>query len=360
MRQATYPAPPVDSASGAGGAVGFDPPEPNFGHLLRLSDDTGLLEHARGGMARRGHGYCVDDNARALLVISLEPAPPPDVARLAERCLGLLAHAQAPDGRFHNRLGYHRAFEDEPGDGDWWGRALWGLGIAAAANPDASVREEALACFDLGCRVRSPHPRAMAFAALGAAGILGVLPDHPGARTLLVAATASIGRPAQDPDWRWPEARLTYGNASLAEALIAGGSALDDPPMVHDGLVMLDWLLRSETRDGHLSLTPVAGWELGEPRPGFDQQPIEAAAMADACGRALHVSGDTRWLDGLGLAAGWFLGANDSDTAMGDPATGGGYDGLEAGGRNANQGAESTLAFLSTMQQARRLATPSL
>jgi len=307
-------------------------------------------------MVRHAHGYCVDDNARGLLVISLEPTPTADVARLAERCLGLLAYAQGPDGRFRNRLGYDRRFEDAPGDGDWWGRALWGLGTAIAANPTPWVRAEALACFDLGCHVRSPHPRAMAFAALGAAAVLGISPDHDGARSLLVAAMGSIGRPTDDPAWRWPDPRLTYGNASLAEALIAGGSALGDPPMVHDGLVLLDWLLQTEVDGDHLSLTPVGGWALGEPRPGFDQQPIEAAAMADACGRASDVTGDDRWLEGVRLAASWFLGANDVGVPVFDPVTGGGFDGLEVDGRNANQGAESTLAFISTMQQARRLA----
>ena len=352
MRLATPPAAAVP--------VPGQVPAPRFDHLVRLSDGTGLLEHARGALPRRGHGYCVDDNARALLVISLEPAPPPEATRLAERCLGLLADAQEPDGRFHNRLGYDRRFEDEPGTGDWWGRALWGLGTAATANPSAAVRAEALTCFDLSCDVRSPHPRAMAYAALGAAAVLGAHPAHDGARRLLLDAAAGIGRPAQDPEWPWPAPRLTYGNATVAEAVLAAGSALGHPDLVHDGLVLLDWLLRSETRDGHLSLTPVGGWGAGEPRPGFDQQPIEAAAMADACARALDVTGDVRWLDGLRLAVGWFLGANDVGTPMFDPETGGGYDGLEPRGRNTNQGAESTIAFVSTMQQARRLGDLSL
>ena len=336
--------------------VPLDAPAPTFEHLLRLSDDTGILEHARGALPRRNHGYCVDDNARALLVISLEPAPPPEAARLAERCLAFLAHAQAPDGRFSNRMGYDGRFDDDPGTGDWWGRALWGLGIAASAHPAPWVRAEALASFELSCDLRSHHPRATAYAALGAAAVVRSLPDHAGARRLLVDATASLGRPVDDPAWPWPSPRLTYGNATVAEAVIAAGSALADPGIVQDGLVLLDWLLGTETIGGHLSLTPVAGWAAGEPRPAFDQQPIEAAALADACARAAEVTGDDRWLQGVRLAVEWFTGANDAGVAMFDPLTGGGYDGLEAGGRNANQGAESTLAFVSTMQHARRLA----
>jgi hypothetical protein len=119
---------------------------------------------------------------------------------------------------------------------------------------------------------------------------------------------------------------------------------------------LLAWLLDQETRDGHLSVTPVGGWGRGEARPGFDQQPIEAAALADACATALAVTDNPRWAEGVHLAVGWFLGDNDTGTELYDPATGGGFDGLTATGRNANQGAESTLAALSTMQHGRRLA----
>ena len=335
--------------------VATDLPTPSFQHLLRLSDDVGVIEHARGAMPRRGHGYCVDDVSRALLVISREPAPPPPVARLAERCLAFLAHAQSPDGRFRNRLGYDRRFEDEPGVGDWWGRALWGLGTAAARHPAAWVRDEALVSFELGSQVRSPHRRSMAFAGLGAAAVLQASPGHDGARQLLGDAAEAAGRPGAGRAWPWPEARLGYANAAVAESLLAAGSALGDLQLLDDGLVLLDWLVGTETIGGHLSLTPVAGWARGEPRPAFDQQPIEAAALADAAARAFDVTGEVRWLDVIGLAAAWFMGVNDVGVPLFDADTGGAHDGLEAGGRNANQGAESTLAFLSTMQQARRL-----
>ena len=345
----------TEAPSPAPRLLAADLPTPTFQHLLNLSDDVGVLEHARGAMPRLDHGYCVDDVSRALLVISREPVPPPQVARLAERCLAFLAHAQSPDGRFRNRLGYDRRFEDEPGVGDWWGRALWGLGTAVADHPTPWVREEALVSFEMGCQVRSPHRRAMAFAGLGAAAVLGFVPGHAGARGLIEDAAEAAGRPSADRSWLWPEPRLSYGNASVAESLVAAGSALGDPQLVDDGLVLLEWLVGTETVGGHLSLTPVAGWAPGEPRPAFDQQPIEAAALADAAARAFDVTGEVRWLEVVGLAAAWFLGANDVGTPLFDPITGGGHDGLEAGGRNANQGAESTLAFLSTMQQARRL-----
>jgi hypothetical protein len=336
------------SRPGPEGTVSFD-------HLLRLSDDTGLMEHALGAIPRRWCGYCVDDVARGLVVVSREDDPAPEVARAGERYLSFVSDALAPDGRCHNRLSYDRRWEDEASDGDWWGRALWGLGTAAAAHRDEWMRRDALVCFGLAARARSVWPRAMAFATLGAAEVLRRHPSHAGARALIVDAVGVVGRRAAQEAWPWPQPRLSYANAVLPEALIAAGSALGDETLLAEGLGLLEWLLATETRGDHLSLTPVGGWAPDEPRPGFDQQPIEAAAMADACARALSLTGDLRWAAGIDLAVGWFLGQNDSGTPMYDAGTGGGFDGLHPKGRNANQGAESTLALISTLQQSRRL-----
>ncbi len=330
-------------------------PEPSFAHLLRLSDDTGLLEHARGAVPRREHGYCVDDAARALVVATRHPSPPGAVVALAERYLAFLTHAQAWNGHSHNRLGYDRRWEDEAGVGDWWGRSLWGSGTAAARAPTARLRADALFHFEAGAQCRSPWPRAMAFAALGAAEVLTVQRDHPGALDLLRAAAARLGKPRSAEAWPWPEPRLAYANAAWAEALMVVGWGLEDERLLGEGVRLLDWLLDTETSREHLSLTPVGGWGPGELRPGFDQQPIEAATLADACARAFDLTGHEHFVDGVGRAVAWFLGANDSHTSMVDPDTGGGYDGLELGGRNDNQGAESTIAVISTLQQGVRL-----
>ncbi len=143
----------------------------------------------------------------------------------------------------------------------------------------------------------------------------------------------------------------------LPEAMIAAGVALDDPALWTRGLELLGWLVDRETGEGHLSPTPVGGWAAEEPRPGFDQQPIEVAAIADACARAVAVDPGARWPDTVRAAAAWFEGANDAGVLMWDPDTGGGFDGLHADGVNRNQGAESTLAVLSTFQHARRFAS---
>jgi hypothetical protein len=156
--------------------------------------------------------------------------------------------------------------------------------------------------------------------------------------------------------WIWPEPRLTYANAVVPDALLAAGTALDAPTLVADGLQLLGWLLDAQTRNGHLSVVPVGGRGPLDTFPGFDQQPIEVAALADACARAYNLTGDQRWADGIDLAVAWFLGSNDTSTSLYDADSGGGCDGLERGGRNENQGAESTLALVSTLQQARRLS----
>lgn len=342
-------------------------PTPPFRHLLRLTDRVGLLHQAEGVVPRVEHGYCVDDNARGLLVVCREPSPRDELITLARRYLYFLTLAQGPDGRYRNRLGYDRRWRDQPGTGDCWGRALWGLGTAAARGPTVGIRGEALALFDSAARVRSPSPHPMAFAVLGAAEVLAVLPGHLGALSLLEDAAAVIGEPASDPAWPWPTPRLSYANAALAEALIVIGDKGGDKggdkrggqrgrePVLRDGLRMLEWLLATETRDGHLSVVPAAGWGQGEQRPGFEQRPIEVAALADACARAAALTGDPAWLHGVARCVAWFLGDNDAKVPMFDERTGGGCDGLASNSRNRNQGAESTLAMISVLQHGRRL-----
>jgi hypothetical protein len=328
-------------------------PAPPFAHLTRLTDDTGLYEHARHAVPRRAHGYCTDDVARGLVVTSREPDPTPAVVRLAECYLTFLTHAQDDDGAFHNRLGFDRRWTDKPGLGDWWGRALWGLGTAAARGPAEWIRTEALLAFTTGAARRSSAPHTMAFAGLGAAEVLRAHPNHDAAAALLADAAITVGGPDTDPDWQWPYPRLTYANAALAEVVIIAGHLCGKGVQRAAGLRMLTWLRDIQVVDGRLSVLPVKGWQRGAPRLRHDQQPIEVAALADAAATAAAVTGDPAWEAVVRQAVDWFLGANDIGVAMWDPATGGGYDGLTLHGPNLNQGAESTLALISTMQHAR-------
>jgi hypothetical protein len=327
-----------------------------FDHVLALSDHLGTFEHAEFQAPRREHGYCVDDVARVLIAVAREPRPSQDLLHLARTSFRFLTEAQAVDGRVRNRRRHTGRWVGRHGVDDCWGRGLWAFGTAARRAPERWMAESSIAYFERGAEQRSAWPRAMAFAGLGAAEVLAGDPRHPRARALLGDAVTVIGRPSADGEWRWPEPRLQYANAALAEVLIAAGSLLDRPEVLADGLAMLEWLVGRETVDHHLSVTPAGGAGPEDAAGRFDQQPIEVAAMADACLRAAVVTGDGRWFERFARADRWFDGANDAGVVMFDPTTGGGFDGLHVAGPNMNQGAESTLALVTVRQHARALA----
>ena len=326
----------------------------SFDHIDRMSDHRGLFEHAAGPARREEHGYCTDDNARLLVVASRERDSGP-AQRLGRLALDFVLAAQDTDGRFRNRMDVTGRWIDQASTEDCWGRAVWGLGTSAAYHPDAAVRQRALEGFTRSVEQRSPWARAMAFAALGAADVVLSDASNDAARALLIDALDAIG-PVPAGSWAWPQPRLAYANAALAEAVIAAGAALQRIPDLDRGLTMLGWLLDAETTQGHLSVAGVAGRGPDDRGPMFDQQPIEVAAMADACWRAYSVTGDPHWWRGISAAARWFSGENDTGLPMFDDVSGGGFDGLHPEGVNLNQGAESTLAFISTMQRARSYA----
>ena len=331
----------------------LEAPEPDFGHLLSMTDERGTFEHALFSEPRPEHGYCTDDMARVLVVAARERGTAPAMRSLAMLSLGFLQNALDSRGKCRNRMNRSGAWEDPPALDDCWGRSIWGLGTAVSQSDDHLIRHLASKGLERAMRRRSPWPRAMAFAALGAAEVLSVDGDNLTALALLSDAADAMLAPSQGIRWPWPEQRLTYANATLPEAMIAAGSVLERPALMQHGLELLEWLLARETRHGHLSVTPVGGSGPGDEGPGFDQQPIEVAALADACARAAAVSGNQRWEEGIMAAANWFLGDNDAGVVMWDHATGGAFDGLERSGANLNQGTESTLALLSTLQHAR-------
>lgn len=324
--------------------------QPAWRHVLSMSDRIGMFEHADLAAPRLAHGYCTDDVARLLIAILREPGPGRELNDLARVCFRFLVDAQGVTGRTRNRRSARGRWQGRRGVEDCWGRSTWAFGSAARLATDDWMRSGAVSYFGHAVGQRSPHRRAMAFAALGAAELLLAHPRHDRAAQLLADAVATIGRPTDDPEWPWPERRLAYANAVLPEALIAAGSSLDRPDVLEDGLVLLRWLLDRQTVDGHLSVVPVDGAGRDDRTPAFDQQPIEVAALADACARAEAATGDTQWRRGVDLAIGWFEGHNDVGAVMSDPVTGGGFDGLTPQGYNLNQGAESTLALISTMQ----------
>jgi hypothetical protein len=331
-------------------------PRPAFAHLLRMTDHRATFEHASLTEPRREPGYCTDDMARVLVVATREPDAPGPVNGLAGKALQFLNDAQSFDGSCRNRMSSAGNWTDQPTTGDHWGHCIWGLGTAAAHSGVSLVRRLAVIQFERAAKARSPHPRAMAHAAVGAAELLDFEPGNAAALRLLTDYAATVGKPQATPEWPWPEPRLTYANAVLPEAMIAAGVTLEDAGLKQRGLDLLEWLLDYETTDGHLSPTPVGGRGPDDSRPAFDQQPIEVASLADACARAADVDPRAIWPAGVRSAAAWFQGANDSGLLMWDPESGGGFDGLGADAVNLNQGTESTVSVISTLQHARRFS----
>ena len=331
---------------------------PNFSHLLSLQGPYGTFEHAKGAVARVEHGYCTDDVARVALVLARQSAQPLDAELndLLWSSLHFIEQAQRANGEFLNRRLCTGDWEFPASSNDCWGRAMWALGTISARSQDPVLRERAAAAFVRGAAVRSSWPRSMAFATLGASEFLRAAPKNHAARQLLGAGVATLDREPLTQSWRWPEERLSYANAALPEALVAAGVYLGYERIIDLGLDQLRWLLESETPDGHLSVTPAGGRGPRDEVRKFDQQPIEVAALADACVRAEAITGDPTWGRGREHCVGWFAGRNDAGAVMFDPRTGGGYDGLTKDGPNINQGAESTLALLMTQQHAHRAA----
>lgn len=326
-------------------------PARTFSHLRKMTERTGLWEHARFSEPRTEHGFCTDDNARALVVVCRESPDVAGLADLAATYLTFVLESRNEHGAFHNRRSDNGEWIDDVGSDDCQGRAWWGLGVMANAGETEGVREAAADAFSGAGVFSSDHLRANAYAALGAAEMLVASPDHTEATDLLRRASEVLASAAGERI-PWPENRLTYDNPRIPEALVAAGTVLGDRRLTSIGLRLLEWLVGVETAGDHFSFTPVGGWEPGTPRPGFDQQPIEAWAMADACHRAFTVTGDNAWAHRATRSAQWFSGRNDTGMAMYDHSDGSTCDGLMEHSVNQNRGAESTLSGLGALQAA--------
>lgn len=326
------------------------PRDLRFDHLVHLTTPLGLHEHALLSEPRPEHGFCVDDVARALVVTARVDSPSPMVSGLAGGYLAFLLASQHDDGLMHNRRNPDGTWGDQPSADDHWGRAIWAFGTTAAHSSDPVLASRARDGAETAMRATSRWPRALAYAALGAAELMRATPDDRQCHRLLLDARRSFTPPRSDGSWPWPGDVLTYANAVLAEARMVVGSQLGDKTLEADGLRLLDWLVTEQTLDDHLSVVPAGGRRRGDRSPAFDQQPIEVAALAEASRTAYFLTGDGRWAAVLEMCVAWFEGDNDCGLAVRDPLTGAGYDGLEQGSVNLNQGAESTLAWLSTLQ----------
>lgn len=341
-------------------------PELTLAHLRAMTDDTGLLQHAVHTIPRYEDGYCLDDNARALVLMAhLEEAraeTPARIRALSTRYLAFVRHAFVHEsGRFRNFMSHTRWWTERCGSEDSHGRALWALGTMEARTGDAGRRAVAMELFDdaLPAVASFTSPRAWAYALLGVSetvrsrgheGHVGAVGRDLAARLMQLFASSS------DEDWPWCEDRLTYCNARISQALILSGRWIGDEAMLATGLRSLDWLCTVQTTGDGL-FAPVGSstfFHREGSKAEFDQQPVEACGAVAACLLGHGVTGDARWRTRALQAFNWFLGQNQLDASVYDPATGGCRDGLHPDRTNENQGAESTLSFLMALLDIRQ------
>jgi hypothetical protein len=346
-------------------------PDANLEHLRLMTDDTGLLQHATFSVPRYADGYCLDDNARALLATALlEEARTEDlktIRALASRYLAFVSEAFNPkEGRFRNFLSYSRNWLEEFGSEDSHGRGLWALGTVIGHSYDPGRLSLCGSLFHAALPVVGDFssPRAWAFTLLGIDEYLRAFQGDThvqSVRKVLAERLLERFRQSSSSDWPWFEDRLTYCNARLSHALIASGARTGHQEMQDAGLRSLEWLAQIQiSKDGYFSAIGTNGFFVrGGARAAFDQQPIEASALISACLEAGRITGEDRWNTHARRAFRWFLGQNELQQALYEPSTGGCRDGLHAERVNENQGAESTLAFLLAlleMRSADRLA----
>ena len=344
----------------------FDLPEIKLDHLKAMTDDTGLLQHANHTIPDRAHGYCTDDNARALLTAVLGqkclPANGFGLDALAGHYLGFLLYAfDAESGRFRNFMDYSRQWVKEIGSEDSHGRALWCLGKAVAYLENPSHLAVSIVLFKkaLGVAEHFFAPRAVAFSLIGLDAYLDKFfgdSDARRIRDILADRLFVQFKNHGTKDWPWLEDALNYANAKLPHALILSGKRMQRSDMVDMGLSSLKWLLAIQTDDHHFAPVGSNGWyQKGGKRARFDQQPIEAKAMVEACVEAYNITRDRQWFENSVMSFNWFLGHNDLNMPLYDPKTGGCRDGLMVDGINQNQGAESTLAWLLSLLTLQKL-----
>lgn len=336
-------------------------PDLNLTHLRRLTDDTGILQHARYSVPRYADGYCLDDNARALLlmasVVDLGTDDRALVRALAGRYLAFVSHAFDPGaGRFRNLMTFSRQWTDAEGSDDSHGRALWALGAIVGRSDTPGTRSLAGDLFQaaLPAAAGLGSPRAWAYTLLGIDHYLGAFQGDrsvESVRTLLAERLLARHQRANGPDWCWFEDRVTYCNARLPEALIISAGQMHQPAMLEAGLAALRWLLSVQrSAEGHFAPVGSDGFfERGAPPARFDQQPVEACGAVSACLAAQRATGDPSWLERAHWAFDWFMGRNEVHRPLYDASTGGCRDGLHAERTNENQGAESTISFLQAL-----------
>lgn len=331
-------------------------PEVQLNILLEMTDDVGIMQHCVYATPDRRHGYSTDDNARAVIVAAMAWSLFQDERVLAplQTYLAFLNHARpGGGGRFRNLMSYDRSWLETDWSDDCQGRVQWALGylIAHAPHKSMGLLGQDLFRLSLANFESMASPRAWAFAVLGLYYYLRKFPDDLSVRIVLENLAKRLDDAFEEhesADWPWCEDVVTYENARVPQALILAGLALGDDHLTQRGLRVLRWLLAVQTSDdGHLSVIGSDGWlRRGGRRAPYDQQPVEAAALIDACKAAHRASGDEKWLTQMRRCFGWYLGQNDAGIPLVEFKSQGCHDGLVRGGVNQNFGAESCVSWL--------------
>ena len=337
-------------------------PRLRLDHLARLSDSTGMLQHAIYTLPNFAHGYCTDDNARALIATVLlehRALDFPEIVRLAGTYASFVQLAFDSDTkRFRNFMDFDRRWVEERGSDDCLGRTIWALGTCVGRSGRRDLQLWAAQLFEqaLPAVLEIESPRAWAFALLGLCEYLKRLSgDRLAEQTKVILTQKLVGlfRANMSSDWPWFEQTLSYANARLPQALLLAGRSSDDPVAWETGMTALRWLSSLQTGPtGQFRPIGSAGfYARGGERAQFDQQPIEAHATISACLDAYRHTHDIAWHARARVAFEWFLGRNDLGQPLYDAGSGGCRDGLHVDRVNQNQGAESTLAFLISMAE---------
>lgn len=345
------------------------PPRMQLSHFMSMCDDTGLLQHSTYCVPDRSHGYCVDDNARALLLaLALNtPGEEPLPEKLTVAFASFVQHAWNPDRRrFRNFMSYDRRWLEEAGSEDSHGRVIWALGRCVELDSNVLRRDWAASLLHeaVDAAVEFHSPRACAFSLLGLAAYANAMTEdrrHVAVQHRLAGRLVAALEAVEGPDWVWFEDELAYDNARLSESLIVTGLCTGASAYVDAGLRSLRWLTSvqtTETGDFRAIGTHTFGLHRSAPQR-FDQQPLEAAAAVSACLAAARADADADWPLLAKSAFAWYLGRNDLGTPLVDPESGSCSDGMHPDRLNANRGAESVLSYLLALAEIRKLARSS-
>lgn len=346
-------------------------PRLKLDHLFELTDDTGILQHATFTIANRVEGYCVDDNARALLLTAyladLDPFSP-ELTLNQTRYLSFVLDAYNPvNRRFRNFMSYGRQWLEEAGSEDSQGRSLWALGAMVNRCKVRGRKAVARALFDQAspALVSTTSPRTWAYGVLASIEYLDAFPDEYAVQVLLQTLAGRLFKQYdanRSEEWPWLEQSLSYANARVPQAMMLAGQKLASPQLIKAAEESLTWLMKLQTgTEGVFAPIGTNGFQVrGGPRNFFDQQPIEAWASVSACLTAFVVLKDESWMEEAHRAFNWFLGKNMLGVSCYEPETGGCHDGLHGRRLNENQGAESTLSFLCALTELRLATTGRL